>query len=66
VEDNLPPKRPSVFRIKPIRRPQYKVTWTNRFRPLSLPPSTARRLSPTAIEERLLKVIAARSGTGTR
>ena len=56
-------KHPSIRRLRPIRRPQFKASWTKPFKRPKLPRYNSRRLSPAAIEERLWQAIAVREGS---
>ena len=60
------PTSPTIQPIRPLRRPQYRVSSLRLIRPPKLPRYDARRPTPAAIEERLWKVIAARDGHGSQ
>ncbi len=60
------PTPPTIQPIKPLRRPQYRVSSLRSIRPPKLPRYNAQRPTPAAIEERLLQVIAARDGHGSQ
>ena len=60
------PTPPAVQPIKPLRRPQYRVSSLRSIRPPKLPRYNARMPTPAAIEERLWKAIAAREGHGSQ
>ncbi len=63
---SLWPTPPTIQPIRPLRRPQYRVSSLRSIRPPKLPRYNARRPTPAAIEERLWKVIAARDGHGSQ